>query len=122
MKNRKILIVLLLVIIINFIVMNVNASPTPEVPEGCSTLFNKESGTGKYISDAFTIIRWGASVALIILGSMDFGKAVMGGKEEDLKEASKKMVTRIIIAIAIFMSPAILNLFLALIDSSTCGF
>ena len=61
----------------------------------------------------FTVIKWFLGVGLVILSMVDFAKAVIGSEpEEDLAKAKKKLTTRIIVLIIIFLVPAILDFLL----------
>lgn len=52
---------------------------------------------------------------LIILGSLDFGKAVFSSDDKAIKEAGGTLVRRFIAAIIVFLIPTILNLLLGLV-------
>lgn len=57
-------------------------------------------------------------LVLIIMASIDLGRAVISNKEESNKEAVKTLVRRVIIGIVIYILPLILNYFLVLIDGA----
>lgn len=44
----------------------------------------------------------GIPILLIILGSIDLGKAVISSKEEEVKKAKKAFINRLLYAIAVF--------------------
>lgn len=48
-------------------------------------------------------------VILIVTGSMDFGKAVIEGKEDSMKKASNSLIRRAIIAVLVFLIPTVIN-------------
>ena len=60
-------------------------------------------------------------VALIILLIMDFGKAVMAGKEDEIKSAQKLAIKRVIYAVIVFLVPWIVNVAFGLLDSAGTG-
>lgn len=56
---------------------------------------------------------------LIILGTMDFAKAVISSDDKSNSEAVNKLIRRVIIAVAIFLIPTVLNYALVLVDGAT---
>lgn len=57
-------------------------------------------------------------IALILLGTIDMGKAVIAGDEKKMKEAQKPFVKRIISAVIVFCIPFIVNLVMNLVTSN----
>lgn len=49
------------------------------------------------------LIKWGIPIILIIFGMLDLGKAVMAGKEDEMKKAQSTLIKRLIYAVAIFL-------------------
>ena len=49
------------------------------------------------------LIQFGVPILLIIFGMIDLGKAVMAGKEDEMKAAQKILLKRFIYAIAVFL-------------------
>lgn len=64
------------------------------------------------------IINIGIPVVLIVLGAVDFGKAIVGGDEKSTKEAQNNFVKRIIYGVAIFFVPLIISLVFTLVGES----
>ena len=62
---------------------------------------------------------------LLALGSIDFIKAVAAQKDDDMKKVQSTFIKRLIIAVAIFLMPAILNLIFSFLTDTfnitTCG-
>ena len=54
-------------------------------------------------------------IALVVLLIIDFGKAVMAGKEDEIKSAQKLAIKRIIYAIIVFLVPLIVNVTMGLL-------
>ena len=77
----------------------------------------------KYVQGAFTLIRIGAVVLLIVLSAIDFMGAVAKSDNDALQGATKKMSKRLIITVVIIILPTIINLILklTLISEGTCG-
>ena len=55
---------------------------------------------------------------LIIFGSIDFGKALMDSDDKAIKDASGKLIKRIIAGVVIFFLPTIFNFTFSLIDDA----
>lgn len=66
----------------------------------------------------------GPTVA-IVLGSLDFGKAIVTSDEENMKKVQSKFVKRIIAAVALFFVPLLTQVLLGLFgitsDNASCG-
>lgn len=52
---------------------------------------------------------------LIIFGMLDLGKAVIASKDDEIKKATKSLVTRAIAAVIIFLLPTIISYIIGLI-------
>lgn len=66
----------------------------------------------KYIN----IIRIAVPILLFVLGTIDFAKAVFSN-EDEMKKAQKAFMKRVIIAVAFFLIPTLLNLLLTIANS-----
>jgi len=67
------------------------------------------------ISSVITIIQIAVPILLIIFGSIDLMKAVMAGKEDEIKKSQNTFVKRAIAAIIVFFVPMIVNLLIGLV-------
>lgn len=56
------------------------------------------------------LIQIGIPIILIILGMLDLGKAVMAGKEDEIKSAQKLLTKRCIAAVAVFFVVTIVTI------------
>lgn len=54
---------------------------------------------------------------LIILGSIDFAKAIIANDEKAIKNAGGALVRRFVAAVIVFLIPTILNLLLGLVNN-----
>ena len=54
------------------------------------------------IGTVINVIWIGVPILLIILGSIDLGKAVISSKEDEVKKAKKALLNRIIYAVLVF--------------------
>ena len=55
------------------------------------------------IHNVVEIIRFAVPVLLIIFGTIDLAKAVIAGKEDEMKKAQTTLIKRVIYAIALFL-------------------
>lgn len=72
----------------------------------------------------FPIIQIGIPILLIIMGSIDLGKAVMSSDDKEIKGATSKLIKRVIMAVAIFFVVTIVTLVMNLftsVDSEDTG-
>lgn len=56
----------------------------------------------KFVKAVIDLIRIGIPILLIVFGMLDLGKAVMAGKEDDMKKAQGSLIKRCIYAVAVF--------------------
>ena len=92
-----------------------------EVDVDCKTLFDSKdenNPNAQSIREIFNEImlypRIGVPILIILLGIIDFAKAVMTSKEDEMKASQNKFVKRLIIGIAIFFIPTLVNLIMDL--------
>ncbi len=80
-------------------------------------------GLAATLQEACNIIMIVVPVLVLILVVVDFVKAVVAGKEDDMKAAQTRAIKRIVIGLLIFFIPLLVNVFLRLIGFSngTCG-
>ena len=71
------------------------------------------------VRSVLTIIQIAIPILLIIMGSIDLMKAVMAGKEDEIKKAQGTFVKRAIAAVIVFFIPLIVNLVMGLITIDT---
>ena len=69
-------------------------------------------------STLVTIIKIGIPLALVFLGMLDLGKAVMANDEKVMKEAQSRLIKRFVYAIVIFLLVAIVQLVFNLIGNA----
>ena len=73
----------------------------------------------RVVRTALTIIQIAVPILLIIMGSLDLMKAVMAGKEDEIKKSQGTFVKRAIAAVIVFFIPLIVNLVLGLVPIGT---
>ena len=64
------------------------------------------------------ILQIGIPIILIVLGMLDLGKAVMAGKEDEMKKAQGALIKRCIYAVAVFFVVTIVTLLFSLFATS----
>ena len=82
------------------------------------------------INEYMTWIRILVPLALIVFCMMDFGKAVMAGKEDEMKKVQSTVIKRLIMGVVVFFVPTIVNFTISFADTyfdanifknGTCG-
>lgn len=73
------------------------------------------------INEMLTYIRIIVPILIILLGTIDFAKAVMGGKEDVMKKAQSDFVKRIIAGVAVFLVPTLVDIIMQLADIVWAG-
>ena len=68
-----------------------------------------DSSTTKLLNDFLKYPRYAVPAIIIVLGSLDFFKAVTAGKEDEMKKAQKTFIKRVIIGVAVFLVPLLVN-------------
>lgn len=87
---------------------------------------------GEYCEDlapAVRLVRYGLvplfqlliPIALIVMGMIDLSKAVMAGKEDEMKKASSMFIKRCIYAVAVFFVITIVTLVMKLFTETNTG-
>ena len=79
-----------------------------DLDANCTEIFDQEAQD--LIKRIFNIICIAVPILLIVLGSVDFGNAVLSSDQEAMQKAVKRFSTRCIVAVAIFFLPMIVNL------------
>lgn len=74
-------------------------------------------GVVAIVATVLSIIQWVVPVILIVLGTIDLVKAVMAGKEEDIKKNQKVLIKRVIAALIVFLVPLIVSILMGLIGN-----
>lgn len=72
----------------------------------------------KFLKGILTIIQFAIPILLIIMGTVDLGKAVMSSDDKEIKGATSKLIKRAIAAVAVFFVATIVSLLMGLFSSS----
>lgn len=66
----------------------------------------------------FPIIQIGIPILLIVMGSIDLGKAVMSSDDKEIKGATGKLIKRAIAAVAVFFVTTLVTLLMNIFSNS----
>ena len=69
-----------------------------------------------FIGYLITIVKIAVPILLIVMGSIDFMKAVMAGKEDEIKKTQSTFIKRTIAALIVFFVPTILSILLTVLE------
>jgi len=73
------------------------------------------------INQILGYIRIIVPILIILLGTLDFAKAVLAGKEDNMKKAQSTFVKRLIAGVAVFFVPVIVDIIMDLADIVWAG-
>jgi hypothetical protein len=65
------------------------------------------------------MIQFAIPILLIIMGTLDLGKAVISSDEKEMKSSTSKLIKRAMAAIAVFLVTAMVNLTMNMVASNT---
>lgn len=84
---------------------------------GCNDLFgNGPNSLRELINDILRIPRYVVPLIVIALGSIDIAKATFAAKEDEMRKAQITFVKRLLIGVAVFLVPNIVNLIMSAAD------
>lgn len=73
----------------------------------------------RFIGEVIYAFRIVIPIIIVILGTIDLGKAVMAGEEKTVKEAQKTFIKRLIYGVAIFFVTVIVKVIFGLLGVET---
>ena len=79
----------------------------------------KTASVWLFIGKLLFILKILIPIAIIVLGSIDLGKASLSGDDKAVKEAAIIFAKRVLIGLIIFFIPTILDFFLGLVEGTT---
>lgn len=82
---------------------------------------NDEDSISYMIHSVLQYVRIIVPILVILLGTIDFAKAVIAGKEDQMRKAQMDFVKRIIIGVAVFFVPLIVDIVMELADIVWAG-
>lgn len=74
-----------------------------------------------FINGVLTIIQIGIPIILIVMGSIDLGRAVLSSDDKEIKGATSRLIKRAIAAVAVFFVSTIVSLLMGLFPSGVEG-
>ena len=72
----------------------------------------------KFVGNIVNIMQIAIPVIIILLGTLDLGKAVMAGEDKQIKAAQKMLIMRLIYGIAIFFVVLIIKVIFGLVGEA----
>ena len=76
-------------------------------PMSCGELF--DPSLIELINDILKYPKYIVPGIILVLGTLDFLKAVLAGKEDEMKKAQKTFIKRVIIGVCVFLVPVLIN-------------
>ncbi len=89
---------------------------------GCEDIFNtKEGSVGWILMTILNYIRVIGPIAVVLLSSLDFIKAILSSDEKAMKQAQSKLIIRLVAALVLFLIPTLVGLLLDFINATNCA-
>ena len=85
----------------------------------CGNVTNIPSKIPELTSLIVTILQIAVPIILVIMGSIDFLKAVSAQKEDEIKKGQSMFIKRLIVAVLVFFIVAITKLVISLVSDAT---
>lgn len=82
---------------------------------------NNPDSISYMINQALQYVRIIVPILIILLGTIDFAKAVIAGKEDNMKKAQSTFVKRLVAGVAVFFIPLLVNIIMDLADMVWAG-
>lgn len=74
-----------------------------------------------FVGQIVNILKIAIPIIIILLGTLDLGKAVLAGKEDDIKKAQGMLIKRLIYGVAIFFVATIVQFVFGLVGQDVSG-
>lgn len=118
MKKKSLILIVLLAFIINFNVVSAANSFSSETISACGFDY-MPSKLPNFTSGLYNIVKLLVPIILIIMGMIDFTKAMMASDENKMKDSQKKFINRLIAGVIIFLIMAVVQFVFKQIDTTT---
>ena len=85
----------------------------------CEAIFGSKTDPNSvryFINEILQIPKIIVPIIIIIYGMIDFSKAVLASKEDEMRKAQTTFVKRVLIGIGVFLVPVIVDLLMGLAD------
>lgn len=100
-------------------------APSKQEQKECESLFGDpedEDSFAYMMQIAFNVIKYAGPILCIIFSGLDFLKAVVSDKKDELGRVIKRCLTRVVLALVLFFIPILINFIFPLIGwYGTCG-
>ena len=117
--KKKLQYVIIFLTIFTFNINFVNAEfSTNRVMQVCGFNYMPDRLPG-FTSGIYTILKILVPIILIVMGMLDFTKATMASKEDDMKKSQKRFITRLIAGVMVFFVMSIVQFVFKKIDDSS---
>ena len=73
----------------------------------------------KLVKAVLALVKFGIPIVLILLGTVDLGKAVMASKDDEMKKAQGVLIKRVVYAVVIFLLVTIVELVMNLVSTNS---
>jgi len=94
----------------------------------CADIIGENGELVDVLNMLVTLVKILVPILLIVLGSLDFVKAIFSGDDSNMKKAQNKFIKRLLIGIIFFLAPSLLKFILEIanniwpvIDADLCG-
>lgn len=95
---------------IDFITSNLN-SLISILPQECNML---GKGVQDILSELYTVVEIATPILVVLLCTIDMAKAVIAQDDNEMKKSQSRSIKRLIIGLAIFLVPTVLDALLKL--------
>lgn len=87
----------------------------------CNSIFKGEFG--QLLKDIYSLLKFAVPIIILVFAIIDFLKAISASDPNEVKKAANKLVKRMVIGVAIFVLPNLLEFVLASagVNFGTCG-
>ena len=83
----------------------------------CEDLIRTDSDLAKIIDKYVTYIRIIVPILIVVLGTLDFAKAMFSGEESNMKKAQKRFLIRLGVGALVFFVPTFVSVILNIANS-----
>lgn len=94
--------------------------------DGCGVLgsVSDENSVAWLLNKIFDYVKIIGPILVVVLSSIDFLKVIFNGDDDAMKKAQKKLATRLVLAMALFFIPLLVQAMLSwfgITGNATCG-
>ena len=119
MKKKK---MLWMIVIVGLMFACVNVYAAGETCAGILGKTDNPNDTAYYIQLALNIMRYVAIIALVLLSTIDYIKAIAAQDNDGLKKANSTFIKRLAYCVLIFFTPIIVKFIMSFVGVyDTCG-